>query len=328
MRGKKTDPYGFRSASVQFGLFLLVFCLAAVCAMGTGARSAAAPVSRASAAGGNAPRSRARREGVTGGGGQSIPSVVNHGVRDSRELALTFDACSTPQHGKCDEAVVRILEETRTPATIFLGGKWVNDQVWDARILASNPFIELGNHTFSHPHLTGLTDDQVRSELLRTQKVIARVLGKSPTLFRPPYGEYNERIVRIASRLGLTTVEYDLASGDPDPKISRNALVRYVVSRARPGSIIVMHINGRGWHTAEALPEIITRLKGKGYTFVTVSDLMGPRKIASVVTSPGLDTDPLLGSRPESIPSTRREGAQTPGTLRRVHPDFALPPEV
>ncbi|HUI65038.1 MAG TPA: polysaccharide deacetylase family protein [Bacteroidota bacterium] len=242
----------------------------------------------------------------------STPTVVNHGVRDGSELALTFDACSTPEHGKCDEAVVRILEETRTPATIFLGGKWVNDQVWDTRILASNPYIEFGNHTYSHPHLTGLTDDQVRSELLRAQKVIARVVGTSPTLFRPPYGEYNERVVRIASQLGLTTVEYDLASGDPDPKITRDALVRYVVSRARPGSIIVMHINGRGWHTAEALPEIIARLRDKGYTFVTVSELIRQKKIASVFTSHALKMMPSRSAVPPGIFRRAAKGRKPP----------------
>jgi peptidoglycan/xylan/chitin deacetylase (PgdA/CDA1 family) len=67
---------------------------------------------------------------------------------------------------------------------------------------------------------------------------------------------------------------YDLASGDPDSTISRERLIRYVVSHARNGSIIVMHVNGRGWHTAEALPEIIQSLRRKGFVFIKVSDLL------------------------------------------------------
>jgi peptidoglycan/xylan/chitin deacetylase (PgdA/CDA1 family) len=72
----------------------------------------------------------------------------------------------------------------------------------------------------------------------------------------------------------LTVIQYDLPSGDPDPKLTPQAIVRYVVSRARGGSIIVMHINTRGWHTAETLPEIIDGLRKRGFTFVTVSRLL------------------------------------------------------
>jgi peptidoglycan/xylan/chitin deacetylase (PgdA/CDA1 family) len=71
---------------------------------------------------------------------------------------------------------------------------------------------------------------------------------------------------------------YDLASGDPDSTISRERLIRYVVTSARNGSIIVMHMNGRGWHTAEALPEIIQALRAKGFIFSKVSDLLMAQK--------------------------------------------------
>jgi peptidoglycan/xylan/chitin deacetylase (PgdA/CDA1 family) len=67
---------------------------------------------------------------------------------------------------------------------------------------------------------------------------------------------------------------YDLASGDPDTNITAQALIRYVTSAAKKGSIIVMHVNGRGWHTAEALPSIIAGLKRRGFRFVTVGELL------------------------------------------------------
>ena len=83
----------------------------------------------------------------------------------------------------------------------------------------------------------------------------------------------------MAESLGLIVIQYDLPSGDPDSLISEQAIVRYVSSMARGGSIIVMHVNTRGWHTAEALPEIIANLRKKGYSFVTVSRLIARRKL-------------------------------------------------
>jgi peptidoglycan/xylan/chitin deacetylase (PgdA/CDA1 family) len=69
-------------------------------------------------------------------------------------------------------------------------------------------------------------------------------------------------------------VQYDLASGDPDPAATAERLVRTVAQRARNGSIVVMHMNGRGWHTAEALPVIIDDLRRRGFELTTVGDLI------------------------------------------------------
>ena len=207
-----------------------------------------------------------------------IPGVFRHGARKSRELALTFDACSSRGRGKLDTTVANVLIETRTPATIFLGGKWARDVARALRPLASDSLVEFGNHAYMHPHLLTLSDDSIRGELRRAQRAITRAVGKKPLLFRAPYGEVDARVAAVAESLGLKTVEYDLPSGDADSLISEQAIVRYVTSMARRGSIIVMHINARGWHTAEALPEIIAGLRKKGYTFVTISRLVAHGK--------------------------------------------------
>ena len=201
-------------------------------------------------------------------------AAVFHGRRDKKFLALTFDACSTRRPSHYDAQITKILVETKTPATLFLGGKWMEEETEQAKYLASIPYFELGNHTFLHPHLVRMSDDRIRQELLWTQEVMYSLTGKHPTLFRPPYGEEDDRVVRIAASMGLRTIQFDLASGDPDSSISKERLTEYVSSMAKGGSIIVMHINQRGWHTAEALPEIITRLRKRGFTFVTVSELL------------------------------------------------------
>jgi len=202
------------------------------------------------------------------------PVVVLHGSRDSKVVALTFDACSATGPSRYDERITNIQIETETPATLFLGGKWMEEQSGPTRFLASLSQFELANHAFHHPHLIQFSDDSIRQELRRTQKVMDSLTGRQPTLFRPPYGEYDDRVVRVAAEMGLTTIQYDLASGDPDPSFTKEKLIRYVTATAMNGSIIVMHMNQGGWHTAEALPEIIARLRKRGFTFKTVTDMI------------------------------------------------------
>src|SRR5256885_1576200 len=106
-------------------------------------------------------------------------------------------------------------------------------------------------------------------------------------LCRPPFGEYDDRVVQIARSIGLRTVEYDLPSGDPGAPT--NKLVEWVLEKAQPGSIVVMHLNHVRFHTADALPEIIAGLRARGFTFVKVSDLAGggaPAAVASASAVP------------------------------------------
>ncbi len=201
--------------------------------------------------------------------------VIAHGDRTRRRLALTFDACATRSPSHYDTLVTKVLVETGTHATIFLGGKWMEEEQEQTLDLASHPQFELANHTFLHPHLKSVSDERIRGELAMTQAVLYTLTGRVATFFRPPYGEYDERCVRIAASLGLHTVEFDLASGDPDVHATREKLIEYVTDSAKNGSIIVMHINHRGWHTAEALPEIIRRLRVRGFELVTVGELVG-----------------------------------------------------
>jgi peptidoglycan/xylan/chitin deacetylase (PgdA/CDA1 family) len=202
------------------------------------------------------------------------PQVVRRGAKRKKWIALTFDACATQGTGRFDERVIRTLIETHTRATLFLGGKWMEEHPDETMALATYPQFELGNHTYLHPHLTREHDDRVVEEITRTQDILYTLTGRSARLFRAPYGEIDERVARLVAEQGLVSVQFNLASGDPDPHISAKRLINYVTDSARNGSIIVMHMNGRGWRTAEALPRVILRLRKKGYKFVTVSDLL------------------------------------------------------
>lgn len=202
--------------------------------------------------------------------------VVAHGSRSVRTVALTFDACSTRDVSKYDERITHELIANNTPATIFLGGSWAKEEAAHVHELARHPeLFELGNHTYTHPHMPAVKDDaRVRQELVRTQAEVQALTGRTPLLWRPPYGEYDARVVKIAAELGLTTIEYDLASGDPDQHATKEKLVEWVLKKVQPGSIVVMHINHRSFHTSEALPGIIQGLRARGYQLVTVGEML------------------------------------------------------
>jgi peptidoglycan/xylan/chitin deacetylase (PgdA/CDA1 family) len=200
--------------------------------------------------------------------------AIAHGPRDKPRVALTFDACSGRPPWKLDEAVIEALEKNKTKATFFVGGRWAEQDPERVKRLLANPGFEIESHAYDHPHLTGLGSDAIRSEISKANDVLTPLLGHPPRYLRAPYGESNARVVRVAQSLGLTVIKFDLASGDPDRKFSRRRLTRWVLREIRPGSIVVFHVNGRGWHTAEALPGIVAGLEKKGLEPVTLSELL------------------------------------------------------
>ncbi len=202
------------------------------------------------------------------------PAVIEHGPRDSKKVALTFDACRTGLADEYDEKVVEILLREKVPATIFMSGRWVEKNPDKAKYLGEQPQFEIANHSFFHPHMTVEPNTRVLLELKRTQALLKKVTGRTALYFRPPYGEVDERVAAIAAEIGLTTIQYDIASGDPDPKLSAGRIAKGVLQDAKGGSIIVFHVNRHGVHTAEALPGIIAGLRKKGYELVTVGEML------------------------------------------------------
>jgi peptidoglycan/xylan/chitin deacetylase (PgdA/CDA1 family) len=204
----------------------------------------------------------------------ACPLIVDHGPRNCGEIALTFDACPTGRSDEYDDKVIGVLLRDKVPATLFMSGRWVEKNPGKAKFLASQPQFEIAAHSYYHPHMLEKPDDRDMRELKRTQAVIKKVTGKTPRYFRPPYGEADERIAKLAQSAGLVTVEYDIASGDPDPNLSPQRIARVVVRDAKGGSIIVFHMNKNGVHTAEVLPHVIEGLRKKGFKLVTVGELL------------------------------------------------------
>jgi peptidoglycan/xylan/chitin deacetylase (PgdA/CDA1 family) len=204
------------------------------------------------------------------------PTAVTHGDRSRPYIALTFDACQTPDRPTgYDEAIINILTETETPATLFLGGLWMQWHPTQTQALAANPLFELANHSWSHPDFTRLNPEEMSAEIVRTQQIMYTLTGQQATLFRFPFDLYPDEAVAVVSQHGLRVISGDVITGDADPNVLAQAIVHQVTAQVENGSIVMMHMNARGWHTAEALPVVIRQLREEGYTFVTVSQLLG-----------------------------------------------------
>ena len=211
--------------------------------------------------------------------GESVdPKIIEHGPRDSNKVALTFDACPTSKDDEYDERVIEVLIREKVPATLFMSGRWVERNEEKAKFLADQPQFEIANHAFWHPHMLDKDDERILRELKRTQTIIKKVTGKRPMYFRPPFGEVDERLARLAAQAGLVTIQYDIASGDPDPGLSIKRICRSVVQGVKGGSIVVFHMNENGPCTAAALPEVIHGLREKGLELVTVGEMLKEQK--------------------------------------------------
>jgi peptidoglycan/xylan/chitin deacetylase (PgdA/CDA1 family) len=201
--------------------------------------------------------------------------LITNGKRNENKVALTFDLCEREgEPAGYDSEIIRILNETQSPATLFLGGLWMQNHQAETLQLAANPLFELGNHSWSHEDFSAISKEEMDQQILLTQQTMSDLLGYQTNLFRLPYGTYTDEALNVINDQGLYIIQWDDVSGDPDPDIDAKEMTDWVLQQVQPGSIIIMHANGRGWHTAEALPRIIQSLREQGYSLVTVSDLL------------------------------------------------------
>ena len=211
-----------------------------------------------------------------------MSEVIREGPRSCKAVALTFDMCPVREGIGYDEPLVRTLIEKKIPATFFLSGRWMAKHDAEVRSLLAVPFFEVGTHGQVHAHLPELDEEQQRREIMQPVTLLRSKYGHHTALFRPPYGEYNEATVHLAEVLGLRFILWNVVSGDPDPHLSEAEIFNTVKRRARSGSIVVMHANGKGRHTREVVDDLYDDLVvGQGYRPVTVSSLLNECALSS-----------------------------------------------
>src|SRR5579884_934662 len=208
---------------------------------------------------------------LPGNGAAAAPSIVyTQGNAHVPEVALTFDDGPSPYTPQ----VLAVLKQYNVKATFFLWGEHVQQYPdYAQQELATG--MAIGNHTWTHPHLTTLSNSAIVTELTNTQNTIKQTIGYTPTLFRPPYGEYNANMLAVTGQVGLpSTILWNCAPLDwemPPPAV----IASRVLNNISNGSIILLHDGGGDRsNTVAALPIIIQGLQARGLRLVTVPQLL------------------------------------------------------
>lgn len=202
-----------------------------------------------------------------------LPQTVfaENGGGSEKRIALTFD---DGPHPETTEKILTLLSHYGIRATFFVIGENIEYFPDAFRKLASSG-MEIGNHTYSHPKLSKESEQSLTEELRRCEELILSNGGSTPTLFRPPEGVRNRVVSAVSDREGYRTVYWSLDTLDWTG-ISSDSISEKILRGVKENSIILCHdyIVGGG-HTVEALARVIPILLSEGYTFVTVSELLG-----------------------------------------------------
>ena len=153
---------------------------------------------------------------------------------------------------------------------LFVVGDWVDKYPESVKAL-SDAGNEVMNHSTSHAHFSQLSSDQIVSDITECNEKIAAVTGVTPTLFRCPYGEYDDHVISAVRGMGMTLVQWNVDSLDWKG-ISAEEIKTRVLKNVSPGSIILFH--NAAENTPEALPGIIEALIADGYKIVPISQIL------------------------------------------------------
>jgi peptidoglycan/xylan/chitin deacetylase (PgdA/CDA1 family) len=156
-----------------------------------------------------------------------------------------------------------------------MSGNWITRHDADVKQLLAVPYFQVGTHGNVHAHLPLHDAAYQTREISGPITLLKSTYGREARLFRPPYGEFDDATVDVVKSLGLQFILWTIKSGDPDPTLSAESILMRISRQLKPGSIIVMHANGKGRHTREVTQELITTiLPRKGLNPVTVTDLL------------------------------------------------------
>ena len=185
-----------------------------------------------------------------------------------KKIAISFDAA----WGNDDtHTLIEILKEYDVPATFFVVGAWVDKYPKSVKEL-SDAGHQIQNHSNTHPYMTQLSTAKMTDELTSCNEKIKAITGVSPTLFRPPYGDYDNAVVETVEGLKMYPIQWSVDSLDWKDNATAESIYNRVTSKVTNGSIVLFHNDAD--HTPEALPNILKTLKEQGYEFVFINDLI------------------------------------------------------
>ena len=179
---------------------------------------------------------------------------------------------TSPWGNEDTQQLIDILGKYNVKATFFVVGEWVDKYPESVKAL-SEAGHEVMSHSNTHAHFNSLSSQEIIDDLTACGDKIAAVTGVKPTLFRCPYGEYDDHVINAVRSLGIEPIQWDVDSLDWKD-LSAADITKRVTAKVQPGSIVLFH--NAALHTPEALPGIIETLLQEGYTFVPISQLILP----------------------------------------------------
>jgi peptidoglycan/xylan/chitin deacetylase (PgdA/CDA1 family) len=185
-----------------------------------------------------------------------------------KRVALTFDDGPNPLY---TPSILNELRRYDAHATFFLVGKMVQ-QFPDLTLQILAEGHELGNHSYTHPNLTRLTQSEIIAEVLRTRAVIKEVTGQQTYLFRPPGGNIDPFVKDQLRSLDYNIIYWNINAGEFRKNIPQEQAAQ-IIAKVHDGSILLLH-NGLVDGTLNILPTLMAELHKRGFCFVTVSELM------------------------------------------------------
>ena len=200
--------------------------------------------------------------------GGETRKVPIYSVRtDEKKLAISFDCAWGVDY---TDKLLEIMKAEDVKCTFFMVEFWIKKYPEYVKKIADAGH-EIGTHSATHPYMSKLSEDAIRKELSTSSNAITEITGKKVEVFRPPYGDYDNLLLEVASSMGLYTIQWDVDSLDWK-NLSASEISGRVLKRVKSGSIVLFHNNGL--HTAEALPTVIRTLKNQGYQFVSIGELI------------------------------------------------------
>ena len=205
---------------------------------------------------------------TTGAGTSSTRSLPIYSVEtDEKKVAISFDCAWGVEY---TDSLLDMMAKNDIHCTFFAVQFWVEKYPeYVEKIISAGH--EIGTHSRTHPYMSTLSKEQIQDELTTSSQAIEKLTGKKVTLFRPPYGDYNNVLIDTCKEMGLYPIQWDVDSLDWK-NLSATEIAMRIINGAKNGSIILCHNNGL--HTAEALPLIFSTLKNRGYEFVPISELI------------------------------------------------------
>ena len=188
---------------------------------------------------------------------------------DEKKLSISFDAAWGAEDFP---KIMEILDKHNVKTTFFMTGEWVEKYPECVKTLVKKGH-DLGNHSATHPDMTKLSKEKQKEQILKVHNAVKELTGYEMELFRPPYGAYNNEVIRTCYEVGYYPIQWSVDSLDWKD-LSASEIINKVCNHKAlsNGSIILCHNGAK--HTAEALDEMLTNLKSQGYEIVPISQLI------------------------------------------------------